>query len=38
MNRRDLPHNFVDDPEAIIRKTRAKLNKVRSSTLQRKAP
>jgi len=38
MNRRDLPHNFVDDPEAIIRKTRAKLNKVRSSTLERKAP
>ena len=38
MNRRDLPDNFVDDPEAIIRKIRAKLKKVRSSTLQRKAP
>jgi len=33
MNRRNLPDNFVDDPEAIIRKTRAKLKKVRSSTL-----
>ena len=38
MNRRDLLDNFVDDPKAIIRKTRAKLKKVRSSTLQRKAP
>ena len=38
MNRRDLPDNFVDDPKAIIRKTRAKLKKVRLSTLQRKAP
>ena len=38
MNRRDLPGNFIDDPEAIIRKTGAKLKKVRSSTLQRKAP
>jgi len=37
MNRRHLPENFVDDPEAIIRKTRAKLKKVSSSTLQRKA-
>jgi len=34
MNRRHLQENFVDDPEALIRKTRAKL---RSSTLQRKA-
>jgi len=34
MNRRHLPENFVDEPEALIRKTRAKL---RSSTLQRKA-
>jgi len=38
MNRRDLLDNFVDDPKAIIRKIRAKLKKVRSSTLQRKAP
>jgi len=34
MNRRHLPENFVDDPETLFRKTRAKL---RSSTLQRKA-
>jgi len=34
MNRRHLPENFVDDPKALIRKTRAKL---RSSTLQCKA-
>jgi len=34
MNRRHLPENFVDDPEALFRKTRVKL---RSSTLQRKA-
>jgi len=38
MNRRDLPDNFVDIPKSIIRKTRAKLKKVRSSTLQCKAP
>jgi len=37
MNRRHLIENFVDDPEAIIRKTRAKLKKITSSTLQRKA-
>jgi len=37
MNRRHLLENFVDDPEAIIRKTRAKLKKVSSSTLQCKA-
>jgi len=37
MNRSHLSENFVDDPEAIIRKTRAKLKKVSSSTLQRKA-
>jgi len=37
MNRRHLPENFVDDPKAIIRKTRAKLKKITSSTLQRKA-
>jgi len=37
MNRRRLRENFVDNPEAIIRKTRAKLKKVSSSTLQRKA-
>ena len=34
INRRHLPENFVDDPEVLIRKTRAKL---RSSTLQCKA-
>ena len=34
MNRRHLPENFVDDPEALFRKTKAKF---RSSTLQRKA-
>jgi len=38
MNRRDLLDNFVVDPEAIIRKTRAKLKKATSSMLQRKAP
>jgi len=36
MNRRHLPENFVDNPEALIRKTRAKLKKT-SSTLQHKA-
>jgi len=36
MNRRHLPENFVDDPEALIRKTRVKLKKT-SSTLQHKA-
>ena len=36
MNRRHLPGNFVDNPEALFRKTRAKLKK-RSSTLQHKA-
>ena len=34
MNRRHLPENFVDDAEALIKKTRGKL---RSSTLKRKA-
>jgi len=34
MNRRHLPGNFVDNPEALFRKTRAKL-KNRSSTLKR---
>ena len=34
MNRRHLPGNFIDDSEALFRKTKAKL---RSSTLQRKA-
>jgi len=34
MDRRHLPGNFVDDPEALFRKTKAKL---RSSTLQHKA-
>jgi len=33
MNRRHLPGNFVDNPEVLFRKTRAKLKK-RSSTLQ----
>jgi len=33
MNRRHLPENFVDNTEALFRKTRAKLKK-RSSTLQ----
>jgi len=36
MNRRHLLGNFVDDPEALFRKTRAKLKKT-SSTLQHKA-
>jgi len=36
MNRRHLLENFVDDPEAINRKTRAKLKKISSSTLQHK--
>jgi len=36
MNRRHLPGNFVDNPEALFTKTRAKLKK-RSSTLQHKA-
>ena len=36
MNRRHLLGNFVDNPEALFRKTRAKLKK-RSSTLQQEA-
>ena len=36
MNRRHLPGNFVDNPEALFKKTRAKLKK-RSSTLQQEA-
>jgi len=36
MNKRHLPRNFVDNPEALFRKTRAKLKK-RSSTLQHEA-
>ena len=36
MNRRHLPGFFVDNPEALFRKTRAKLKK-RSSTLQHEA-
>ena len=36
MNRRHLPGNFVDNLEAFLRKTRAKLKK-RSSTLQHEA-
>ena len=35
MNKRYLPGNFVDNPEALFRKTKAKLKK-RSSTLQHK--
>jgi len=36
MNRRHLLGNFVDNPEALFRKTRAKLKKI-SSTLQHEA-
>jgi len=36
MNKRHLPGNFVDNPEALFRKTRAKLKK-RSSTLKHEA-
>ena len=36
MNRRHLLGNFVDNPEALFRKRRAKLKK-RSSTLQHEA-
>jgi len=36
MNRRHLPGNFVDNPEALFRKTRAKLKK-RLSTFQHEA-
>jgi len=36
MNRRHLPGNFIDNPKALFRKTRAKLKK-RSSTLQHEA-
>ena len=36
MNRRHLPGNFVDNPEALFKNTRAKLKK-RSSTLQHEA-
>ena len=36
MNRRHLLGNFVDNPEALFRKTRAK-HKKRSSTLQHEA-
>jgi len=36
MSRRHLPGTFVDNPEALFRKTRAKLKK-RSSTLQHEA-
>jgi len=36
MNRRHLLGNFVDNPEALFRKTRAKLKK-KSSTLQQEA-
>jgi len=36
MNRRHLPGNFVDNPEELFRKTRAKLKK-RSSTLLQEA-
>jgi hypothetical protein len=36
MNRRHLPGNFVDNPEALFRKTRAKLKK-RLLTFQQEA-
>jgi len=36
MNRRHLPGNFVDNPEALFRKTRARLKR-RSPTLQHEA-
>jgi len=36
MNRRHLPRNFIENPEALLRKIRAKLKK-RSSTLQHEA-
>jgi hypothetical protein len=32
MNRFDLPNNFIDDPEALITRTRAKLKRVQSSS------
>jgi hypothetical protein len=42
MSRFDLPDNFIDNPEALIRRTRAKLKKVQteasSSTSQLEAP
>jgi hypothetical protein len=31
MNRFDLLDNFIDNPEALIRRTRAKLKKVRAT-------
>jgi hypothetical protein len=31
---RDLPNNFVDNPEALLRKTRSKLKKVSPSVLE----
>jgi hypothetical protein len=38
MTRFDLLENFVEDPEALIRRTRAKLKKVQVSSSQLKAP
>jgi hypothetical protein len=38
MTRFDLPENFIEDPKALIRRTRAKLKKVRVSSSQLKAP
>jgi hypothetical protein len=32
MNRFDLSDNFINDPEALIRRPRAKLKRVQSST------
>ena len=32
MNRSDLPDNFIDNPEALFRKTKARLKKVHSTT------
>jgi hypothetical protein len=31
---RNLPENFVDDPEALLKKTRAKLKKVLALKLE----
>jgi hypothetical protein len=38
MTRFDLPENFVEDLEVLIRRTRAKLKKVRVSSSQLKVP
>jgi hypothetical protein len=39
MNRFDLPDNFIDNPKALFRRTRAKLKKAQaSSSIQSKVP